>query len=186
YGGVRPVIMNAGASATGQAFAVKNCDAFFLQASRNSLDETAQRVRRAKDAAVAQGREIGCYTVGVVTCRPTRKEAEDYFHYSIVERADWNAVDSILGMKNISPKTVPMEEFLKQRNGYAQGMGGLPLVGDPDLVASQLADLSKAGLTGIAISLVNYLDELPYFVDEVIGRLERMGLREKVRPTSTA
>jgi len=58
-GGARPVIMNAGASATGQAFAVKNCDAFFLQASRTSLDETAQRVRRAKDAAIAQGREIG-------------------------------------------------------------------------------------------------------------------------------
>jgi alkanesulfonate monooxygenase SsuD/methylene tetrahydromethanopterin reductase-like flavin-dependent oxidoreductase (luciferase family) len=60
-------------------------------------------------------------------------------------------------------------------------MGGLPIVGDPDHVATQIADLSKPGLTGIAISLVNYLDELPYFVDEVIGRLERMGLREKVR-----
>jgi alkanesulfonate monooxygenase SsuD/methylene tetrahydromethanopterin reductase-like flavin-dependent oxidoreductase (luciferase family) len=58
-------------------------------------------------------------------------------------------------------------------------MGGLPLVGDPDLVAAQLADLSKSGLTGIAISLVNYIDELPYFCDEVLGRLERMGLREK-------
>ena len=180
-GGTRPVIMNAGASPTGQAFAVKNCDAFFLQASRTSLDETAQRVRRAKEAAHAQGREIGCYTVGVVTCRPTKKEAEDYFHHCIVERADWNAVDSILAMKDISPQTVPMEEFLKQRSGYAQGMGGLPIVGDPDLVASQLADLSKAGLTGIAISLVNYLAELPYFVDEVCGRLERMGLRQKVR-----
>jgi hypothetical protein len=43
-----------------------------------------------------------------------------------------------------------------------------------------MADLSKAGLTGIAISLVNYIDELPYFIDEVIGRLERMGLRQKV------
>jgi len=180
-GGTRPVIMNAGASPTGQAFAVKNCDAFFLQASRTSLDETAQRVRQAKEAAHAQGREIGCYTVGVVTCRPTKKEAEDYFHHCIVERADWNAVDSILAMKDISPQTVPMEEFLKQRSGYAQGMGGLPIVGDPDLVASQLADLSKAGLTGIAISLVNYLAELPYFVDEVCGRLERMGLRQKVR-----
>ena len=29
YGGTRPVIMNAGASATGQAFAIRNCDAFF-------------------------------------------------------------------------------------------------------------------------------------------------------------
>jgi len=181
YGGARPVIMNAGASPTGQAFAVKNCDAFFLQASRTSLEETAQRVRKAKEAARAQGRDIGCYTVGVVTCRPTRRQAEDYFHHCIVERADWNAVDSILAMKDISPHTVPLEEFLKQRSGYAQGMGGLAIVGDPDHVAAQLADLSKAGLTGIAISLVNYLDELPYFVDEVCGRLARMGLRAKAR-----
>jgi alkanesulfonate monooxygenase SsuD/methylene tetrahydromethanopterin reductase-like flavin-dependent oxidoreductase (luciferase family) len=179
YGGTRPVIMNAGASPTGQAFAVTNCDAFFLQASRTSLEESAARVRRAKDAARAQGREIGCYTVGVVTCRPTKKEAEDYFHHCIVERADWSAVDGILALKNISPQTVPMQEYLTQRSQYAQGMGGLPIIGDPDHVAAQIADLSKAGLTGIAISLVNYLDELPYFIDEVIGRLERMGLREK-------
>jgi alkanesulfonate monooxygenase SsuD/methylene tetrahydromethanopterin reductase-like flavin-dependent oxidoreductase (luciferase family) len=53
------------------------------------------------------------------------------------------------------------------------------MVGDPDDVANALADLSKAGLTGIAISLVNYLDELPYFCAEVLPRLERMGLRER-------
>ena len=41
YGGSRPIIMNAGASPTGQAFAVKNCDAFFMQASRVSVAETA-------------------------------------------------------------------------------------------------------------------------------------------------
>ena len=181
YGGARPVIMNAGASGTGQAFAIRNCDAFFLQASRTSLAETQQKVRIAQEAARAQGREIGCYTVGVVTCRPTKKEAEEYFHHCIVEQADWKAVDLILGLKNISPQTVPMQEFLTKRSQYAQGMGGLPIVGDPDYVAGQLADLSKAGLTGVGISLVNYINELPYFCDEVIGRLERMGIREKPR-----
>ncbi len=180
YGGARPVIMNAGASATGQAFAVKNCDAFFMQASRTSLDDTAQKVRAAQQAAQDQGRQIGCYTVGVITCRPTQKDAEDYYQHCIVDRADWKAVDDILALKNISPQTVPMQEYLTKRSQYAQGMGGLPIVGDPDHVAAQLADLSKAGLTGIAISLVNYADELPYFCDEVIGRLERMGIREKV------
>jgi len=181
YGGTRPVIMNAGASAVGQAFAVKNCDAFFFQASRTSLDETAQSAKTARDAARAQGREIGCYTVGVITCRPTKKEAEEYFHHCIVERADWSAVDDILALRKISPETVGMEKFLMHRSQYAQGNGGLPIVGDPDHVAKQLADLAGAGLTGIAVSLVNYYDELPYFADEVIGRLERMGLREKVR-----
>ncbi len=183
-GGSRPVIMNAGASPTGQAFAIRNCDAFFLQASRTSLDETAQRVMNAKNAAKDLGRALGVYTVGVITCRPTTKEAEDYYHYSIVEHADWSAVDGILGLKNISPQTVPMEEYLTKRSQYAQGMGGLPIVGDPDHVARQLIDLSKAGLTGIAVSFVNYVDELPYFCDEVLPRLERAGIRQKTAMAS--
>ncbi|MFL6934412.1 MAG: LLM class flavin-dependent oxidoreductase [Xanthobacteraceae bacterium] len=177
-GGARPVIMNAGASPTGQAFAIRNCDAFFLQASRTSLDETAQRVVKAKSAAKELGRELGVYTVGVITCKPTTREAEDYYHYSIVEHADWSAVDGILALKNISPATVPMEEYLTKRSQYAQGMGGLPIVGDPDHVAQQLIDLSKAGLTGIAVSFVNYIDELPFFCNEVLPRLERAGIRQ--------
>ena len=125
-----------------------------------------------------QGRELGVYTVGVVTCRPTKKQAQEYYHHSIVEHADWSAVDGILALKNISPQTVPMPEYVLKRNQYAQGMGGLPIVGDPDFVAQQLADLSQAGLTGIGVSLVNYADELPFFCDEVLPRLARMGVRE--------
>ena len=84
-------------------------------------------------------------------------------------------------MKNITPQTKGQEEFERQRRFYANGMGGLPIVGDPDHVAKTLAELSHAGLTGIGISLINYLDELPFFCDEVLPRLERMGLREKRR-----
>ena len=178
YGGSRPLMMNAGSSPTGQAFAIRNCDAFFIQASRTSLAETAQRVSGVQALARQGGREIGVYTVGVVTCRATRKEAEDYYHHSVVEHADWSAVDGILALKDISPQTVPMEEYVTKRRQYAQGMGGLPIVGDPDFVASQLADLSNAGLTGIGISLVNYIEELPFFCQEVLPRLARMGVRE--------
>src|SRR5882724_13035103 len=95
YGGARPVIMNAGASPVGQAFAIRNCDAFFLQASRTSLDETAQKVATAKAQAKEQGRALGVYKFCVINWGPTKKEAEDYFHYSIVEHADWRAVDDI-------------------------------------------------------------------------------------------
>ncbi|MFL6798996.1 MAG: LLM class flavin-dependent oxidoreductase [Xanthobacteraceae bacterium] len=179
YGGTRPLIMNAGASPVGQAFAIRNCDAFFLQASRTSLGETAQKVVDAKTKAQEQGRELGVYTVGVVTCRPTRKEAEEYWNYAIVEHADWRAVDDILALKNITAQNTEPEQFKQIRNGFAQGMGGLPIVGDPDHVARQLIDLAEAGLNGIALSLVNYLDELPFFCTEVLPRLQRAGLREK-------
>lgn len=177
YGGSRPVVMNAGASPNGRAFAIRNCDAFFTRADRDSLDETKARVTSVKAQARELGREMDVYTVGVITCRPTRKEAQDYYRHCVIDNADWNAVDGILRKKNISIETVGESEFWRHRRHYANGMGGYPLVGDPDQIAGELADLSNAGLRGIAVSFVNYLDELPYFVQEVIPRLQKLGLR---------
>ncbi len=179
YGGARPLIMNAGSSANGQAFALKNCDAFFTSATRTDPEKTAEKVLYLKDQARDYGREIGVYTIGVVTCRPTTREAEEYHRYSSIERADWNAVRDILALKNISPETVGQEVYEAQRRAYANGMGGLPIVGDPDFVAETLASLCHAGLSGIGVSFVNYRDELPFFAAEVLPRLERMGLRAK-------
>jgi len=44
-------------------------------------------------------------------------------------------------------------------------------------VADELDAISRAGMRGIALSFVNYLDELPYFCDEVLPRLVRRGVR---------
>jgi FMNH2-dependent dimethyl sulfone monooxygenase len=178
YGGSRPLIMNAGASATGQAFAIRNCDALFSHISYGmSLDETALYVKSVRAAARQQGRDIDVYTVGVVTCRPTAREAEDYWRHCIIDHADWRAVDNILAMRNITPDNHSPEEFRRLRDHQANGMGGLPMVGDPDTVTAQLAQLAAAGVTGIAVSFVNYLAELPYFCAEVLPRLARRGLR---------
>src|SRR5438067_681256 len=76
YGGTRPLIMNAGASSTGQAFAIRNCDALFSNVSNGiSLEETAAHVKNVRALARDAGRGIDVYTVGVVTCRPTVREA---------------------------------------------------------------------------------------------------------------
>ena len=179
YGGTRPLIMNAGASATGQAFAIRNCDALFSTISRGiSFEETARHVRGVQALAQQAGRNIDVYTVGVVTCRPTEREAQDYYQYAVVDNADWAAVDNILAMKNITPQIHSPEEFQRLRNHQANGMGGLPLVGDPDLVSRDMERLAALGLKGIAVSFLNYLDELPYFCAEVLPRLTRLGLRD--------
>jgi alkanesulfonate monooxygenase SsuD/methylene tetrahydromethanopterin reductase-like flavin-dependent oxidoreductase (luciferase family) len=178
YGGTRPLVMNAGASATGQAFAIRNCDALFSTIARGiSFDATAAHVGRVRAAARDAGRDIDVYTVGVVTCRPTMREAADYHRYAIVDSADWAAVDNILAMKNLTPQNHSPEEFERLRDHQANGMGGLPLVGDPDHVANEVVRLAETGLRGIAVSFVNYLDELPYFCAEVLPRLARAGLR---------
>jgi alkanesulfonate monooxygenase SsuD/methylene tetrahydromethanopterin reductase-like flavin-dependent oxidoreductase (luciferase family) len=181
YGGTRPLIMNAGASPTGRSFAIRNCDALFTTVSLQSQDVTQHSVQQAKDEARGHGRELDVYSVGVVTCRPTQREAEDYYQHCCIDNADWGAVDRILAKRKISPASVGDEAFQKERRFQVNGMGGLPLIGDPDVVARDLVSLSQAGLRGLGISFVNYADELPYFCDEVLPRLERAGVRVKRR-----
>jgi alkanesulfonate monooxygenase SsuD/methylene tetrahydromethanopterin reductase-like flavin-dependent oxidoreductase (luciferase family) len=183
YGETRPIIMNAGSSEVGQAFALRNCDAFFVATagSRTSLEGNAKKVTEIKRAAQNVGREIEVYTVGQVICRPSQKEAEDYYRHAIIENADWGAIDGMLANKSITPQTIPPDEYAKKRQYFAaNAIGGYPFVGTPDRVADELESISKAGVRGIALSFVNYLDELPYFCGEVLPRLVQLGARSGV------
>ena len=104
YGGTRPVIMNAGASVDGQAFAIRNCDAYFTGVRMSSFDEATgvmvpavdqamTHVAAVREQAATIGRKIGIFTRAEVTCRPTQKEAAEYYRYWVEEMADWGAVD---------------------------------------------------------------------------------------------
>ena len=193
YGGTRPLIMNAGHSGAGRDFAMRNCDAFFTstgdvrlaaagtaqQISEEKLIEvTAQKVADIKAEGKKFGRDIEVYTQGQVICRPTQKEAEDYHHYANVEHADWGAVERMLELRGVTSQNTPPAEYAAKRMQQAvSGIGGNPYVGTPDAVAEQLANLSRGGVRGIAVSFVNYLNDAPYFCAEVLPRLARMGLR---------
>jgi alkanesulfonate monooxygenase SsuD/methylene tetrahydromethanopterin reductase-like flavin-dependent oxidoreductase (luciferase family) len=93
--------------------------------------------------------------------------------------ADWGSVDRMLEIKNITPQTVGADEYKVKREYFAsRAIGGYPYVGTPDHVASELAQLSQGGIRGIGVSFVNYLREVPFFRDEVLPRLARLGVRE--------
>ena len=193
FGDTRPVIMNAGASDAGQAFAMRNCDAFFTSTGGlrlaavgtgsdasdvTAFDRIVQHVQRIKSKGREFGRDIEVFTQGQVICRPTQREAEDYHHYANVEKADWPAIEQMLALKNITPANTAADEYSAKRSLQAvSGIGGYPFVGTPDKVAAEFAAISRAGVRGIAVSFVNYLNAAPYFCDEVLPRLARMGLR---------
>jgi FMNH2-dependent dimethyl sulfone monooxygenase len=182
FGGTRPLMMNAGSSDVGQAFAVRNCDAFFVatQGSRKSLAGNAAKVAEVRAAAQQHGRQVEVFTVGQVICRPTQQEADDYYQHAIIENADWGAIDGMLANKSITPQTIPPEEYYAKRRYFAShAVGGYPFVGTPDKVAEELAVISQSGVRGIGLSFVNFLDEVPYFCDEVLPRLVRQGVRMK-------
>jgi FMNH2-dependent dimethyl sulfone monooxygenase len=176
FGGSSPVIMNAGSSPAGSAFASRNAD--FLFVPIRWMEQAIELVKATVNRAREGGRTVGVFTSATVVCRPTQREADDFFHYYAEEQGDWAAVDRMIeiGMRGASTTMQP-ELFQKLRIRYAAGYGGWTVVGDPDSVANALAEISNAGFSGVAMGFVNYLDEFPLFRAEVLPRLERLGLR---------
>jgi len=188
YGGTMPLLLNAGASPTGQAFAIRNCDAFFTAVRASNVDPAtglvtpdftgvAEVVANVRARAAELGRnQIGVYTNVNLICRPTLKEAIDYYQYALLDNADWEAVHAQLrevsGLEPSSPKYAALQDNYIRK---------IPVIGDPDTVARLLQDLAELGFDGVGITVVNYLDELPLFYAEVLPRLEKAGLRSSSR-----
>jgi alkanesulfonate monooxygenase SsuD/methylene tetrahydromethanopterin reductase-like flavin-dependent oxidoreductase (luciferase family) len=59
-------------------------------------------------------------------------------------------------------------------------------VGDPDHIAGRLAQLAEIGVDGIAMLMVNQAIDAPLFIQEVVPRLERLGLRVPARAAQPA
>ncbi len=171
-----PPIMNAAGSAQGRDFATRNAD--FLFCISVDPDESRQEVVDIQQGGKAHGRSTGVFTLGHVVCRPTQSEAEEYLHHYADENADWDAVDNLMRLQGMHAQSFPAEALEMLRGRFAAGHGTLPLVGDPDTVAAELKRVSDAGFAGCTLSFVDYAKEFPYFRDEVMPRLEAMGLRQ--------
>jgi dimethylsulfone monooxygenase len=175
----RPVVMNAGSSGAGRSFGAKNCD--FLFTVLIDLKKGKQDVQSIKEIAAGFGRSIDVLTTSYVVLRPTRKEAQEYHEYYTTKMGDSVAADHLMELQGLHAQSFPPEAFKSIRQRFFGGHGVYPLIGDPDDVAAELAEISDAGFIGTTITFVNYVDEFPYFRDEVLPRLERLGLRRSVR-----
>jgi FMNH2-dependent dimethyl sulfone monooxygenase len=188
YGGTQPLLLNAGFSPAGQAFGVRNCDAFFTAVRASEFDEATgiispdvagveTVVKSMRARAAAANREIGIYTNVNVICRPTQKEAIDYYRYVLEENADWGAVDGQLQQQGI-PRDLNSPEYMARR---VHTIRHFPFIGSPDRVAELFETMSTVGFDGIGMTMVNYIDELPYLCEALLPRLEKAGLRTPAR-----
>jgi FMNH2-dependent dimethyl sulfone monooxygenase len=182
YGGGRPIIMNAGSSPKGRAFATRNCDAYFTATRMDSLDAAAEKVEEIRAFARTQGREIGVFTTAEVYCAPTRREAEERFRHVCLDNADWRAVEAVMPLYG-QPIDKSDPQFEEKRRRFAYGFSGFLVTGTPDDVAEVFARVSAAGFDGVAFSFFDYVADLPYFAQEVLPRLERLGIREHTAPS---
>lgn len=169
-------IMNAAGSSEGREFASQNADFLFMV----SIDpaESKDEVAKIKAHGARLGREVGVFTLAHIVCRPTMKEAQEFFHYYAEENADWEAVDNLMRLQGMHAQSFPDKVLREMRSRFAAGHGSFPIVGDPDFVARELERIPAGGFAGCTLSFVDYAKEFPYFRDEVIPRLEAKGWRE--------
>jgi alkanesulfonate monooxygenase SsuD/methylene tetrahydromethanopterin reductase-like flavin-dependent oxidoreductase (luciferase family) len=181
--GRAPIMMNAGTSPSGRAFALRYSDLHF-DAVRFPED-SAERVADTKRSARSAGRSLQVWTPIGIVCRPTQSEAEEFTQH-IIDNADLKAIGHIVELheKDVRRKEDDEGAFRRIGEGPIErqvlARGNFCAIGDPGQVASQLARLHAVGFDGLALNFVNYLDEIEYFVQEVLPRLERMGLRATI------
>ena len=183
YGDTRPIIMNAGRSPIGQAFALRNCDAFFTATVRLAALHRGQREEGAGDQERRAGlrpRDRGLHRRagdlpadaeggrGLLPvcrhrqCRLGRGRPDDGAeeHHA----ADRRRRTSSPGSSAISParRSAAIRSSARRTRWRRSWRASVP-----------------AGMRGIAVSFVNYLNETPYFCDEVLPRLVRLGVRHQ-------
>jgi dimethylsulfone monooxygenase len=171
----RPLLMSAGSSPAGRKFAVNNTDCLFMViTSDDSIADDVAQVR-----AFPGAEKCGLYASGHLLCRATAKETQEYYHYLVHETGDWEAAEQIIakraagGGQSLSP-----DAMRKAKERVIAGGATFPVIGSYDEVADKFLRLSRAGLEGMAVILVNYVNEMPIVRDEVLPRLERLKIRE--------
>jgi dimethylsulfone monooxygenase len=192
----RPPVMSAGISSAGRDFAAQAADILFTQIP-NNLNEAPQLIRSVQQAAAQYGRSTDVYTQTQVVCRPTRKEAEDFYYYFAEEQADEEALAYFRRKKldTVGKSASEYPHYQQQPTKHSAEAAGkpypgifpgmYPVVGNPDDVVEKLKQLSATGLAGSALVFLNYLSEMPLFVQEVLPRMERAGLRHPQTAAST-
>jgi alkanesulfonate monooxygenase SsuD/methylene tetrahydromethanopterin reductase-like flavin-dependent oxidoreductase (luciferase family) len=172
----RPITLNAAFSPPGREFAAKAAD--FLFTSFVDIDKGREHIEDMKQRAAKQGRTIGVCTTCHVVCRPTQAEAEDYYEHYAVTMADHVSLDHYMGQKQKFSGSHEQEAYRLHRKRFAGGAGTYPLVGTPVHVAQELIRISEAGFAGATVSFVNFKNELPYFIANVLPLLREAGLRD--------
>lgn len=171
---VPPPIFNAAGSGLGREFALRNANFLFTPAI--DLDRSRTEVAALKKQSEEMARPVGVLTFSHVVCRPTEAEAQAELKRQL-DNADWGAVDNLVNLQFAHAHSFPHDLLALIRERMATGHGGFPLVGTPEQVADAIGSLHAAGFRGTTLSFFDYVEEFPYFRDQVLPLLSERGIR---------
>jgi alkanesulfonate monooxygenase SsuD/methylene tetrahydromethanopterin reductase-like flavin-dependent oxidoreductase (luciferase family) len=109
-------------------------------------------------------------------CRPTRKEADEYYHHLVYDLGDWTGIEEGVAERT-RHRTMPYNSIQRLKEQLVSGLGTFAVRGSYDDVAQTFKQLHDAGLNGMALGLIDYIGDFAPLRDEVLPRMERLGLR---------
>ncbi|CAN5388410.1 LLM class flavin-dependent oxidoreductase [soil metagenome] len=171
----RPVTLNAAFGPPGRDFAAKTSD--FLFTTFSEIEAGRAHIEDIKTRAAREGRDVGVFTTCHVVCRESQDEAESYYEHYAVTHSDKGALDYHMEQKRKFAGSHDEATFRLHAKRFAGGAGTYPLIGTPEKIASEMVRMKEAGFAGTTVSFVNYLNELPFFVERVLPLLRDAGLR---------
>lgn len=182
-----PVLMNAGTSPAGRAFASRHSDVIFAPLQRK--DTARQQITDLKALTDEEpDRQIKVFGRAHIVCREQESEAWEHWRHVHRERADVEAIANYMttNMKNSQSNVFENEETARIAESLAAGRGSLPLVGTPDQIVEGMLELSECGLDGLVLSWVDYDEGLAQLGEQILPRMIDAGLRANVSGLSTA
>jgi FMNH2-dependent dimethyl sulfone monooxygenase len=174
-----PVVMSAGISPAGRAFAARHADLVFVAVADPS--KTAETVAELKGLAREEyGRELRIFGRGHVTCRDTEEEARASYDYYIREHGDTEAGENVLAMLMANSQTIDYAsaEMQALREAVIRGYFAHEMTGTPEQITETMAGLSAAGIDGLALTWNDYDDGLERYERQLLPLLIAAGLRE--------
>lgn len=173
----RPIMVSASASPAGFEFASRHSDIVFTSSPagavfENAIEALPAHVRNIRKPYEGTGRQPKVIIFPLIICRPTREEAYAY-RDAIVAKADLTSIRAYTarhsgGDAHGWKEHVPADRILG---------GHIQIIGSPQDVADQLAQLHDAGLDGVQIGFYDYEPELEFFAGHVLPLLQARGLR---------
>jgi len=169
-----PPIANAGVSQAAREMSARLCDWAFVSAQ--SLDDCASIAADIKRRADKYRRVIRCACYPFVLWRETEREAQAE-RRRILAGIDQVGVENFahalgMGSGSYDKFTLEMLTF---------GAGAMPVVGTAEQVAEQLAKLYRAGIDGVLMCFLSYLEDTIRFRTEILPLLVQLGVRPSAR-----
>ena len=108
---------------------MRNADCLFTSIMRS--ETLAEEIAAIRAIPRPPERQAIILASGHLICRPTRKEAEEYYHHIVYETGDWEAAEHAAAIRTAGRTTtgsvLAALQGLKER--LISGLGGYPVVG---------------------------------------------------------